>query len=601
MGGMSNTFQMAQIQSNDYQDALRIQRRIQEQQQAGWKASSSESGVSESASGLPVAYSGTDSFTPSQQLSMYNQQASGQTVGLGYGMVPGMKLDDGSSVTYDYGVNAPLENMPSVPGVPLENMPSDLGVPLENMPSTPGVPLENMPSTPGVPLENMPSVPSVPLENMPSIPSYSSGGTSGTQYSAITQTVLQIESQKTSLLEQMKALVSSNSSNSQAQINTLMAQYQSLSQQQNSLASQSYYSQNFAGTSSVNLSSSLPSVPSSAYGDLSGAMDLSKLTSAVQSANAGTGQSSSSSYSGTQNSALIQQALQLESQKTALIQKMSATTNQDELTALMTQYQALNTQGNALSSQMYSQAFGGTLPLTLSGSTSSVAAASTAVPSVSSTSSTPTVKAAVADTDEVKGEEEESDYVDPFEPLKEDLKDGAQEIIERHEAVDAQRKTSKEEYAAGEHGLGREIVNQAWYNLKENVGNTVTAVKTTAKAAVDVAIKAPIRALSNVGKAVVEAAGETVKPTVDTIKQGIQEVKDRQTKTNAARQESRDDYAAGKHGLAKEVVNQAWNNVKENVGNVATAVKTTAKVAVQTVTAPARFLWNAAKNILGGK
>ncbi|MFH0801215.1 MAG: hypothetical protein V2A78_02340 [bacterium] len=576
MGGMTNAFQSAQIAqmaSNDYQNALRIQQQIQaQQQQSGYKAPGS------------TGEAAADSYTPSQQtasLGLYNPQTTGQTVGLGYGMVPGMKLDGSSSISYD-------------------------------MPAVPNVPLENMPSVPSVPLDGMPAVPSVPLSNMPSIDmsSYlsslpSSSSSSGTQNSALIQQAMALESQKTALLNQMTALANSGSSDSQTQITALMTQYQAINQQEMSLSSQSYYSQNYAGTSSIDMSSYLSSasssagtVDTSAYNNVSNLMDLSSLTAAVQAANSGSSSSSSSS-SGTQNSALIQQAMALEAQKTALIQQMSSTTDQDQLTALMTQYQAINAQENALSSQLMSSSTG---TAALSSTAATSAAASTAAATASSSSSTSTTKAVEAEPEEAKGEDTaESDYIDPFEPLKEDLAAGAQEITDRHEAVDTQRQTSKEEYAAGDHGLGREVVNQAWYNLKENVGNTATVVKTVAKAAVDTVIVAPVLALANVGKAVVQAAGETIKPTVQHIQQGIQEVKDRHVAVEADRNKSKTDYAAGNHGLAKEVVNQAWNNVKENVGNAVTAVKTTAKVAVDTVTAPVRFLANSIKHIFGGK
>jgi|GEM_PF-4783852 len=568
MGGMNNAFQSAQIAqmaSNDYQNALRIQQQVlAQQQQSGYKTPGS---ASEAAA---------DSYTPSQQtasLGLYNPQTTGQTVGLGYGMVPGMKMDGSSSTSSDpatqqilqlegqktaliqqmtalansgganaqsqitalqtqyqslsqqetslasqinYSQNYGGQNPPSM------TMPEVPSVPLPNMPSVPGVPLDGMPSVPNVPLPGMPSIPSVPLSNMPSI--------------------------------DMSSYLSSASSS--------------------------------AGT-----------VDTSAYNNVSNLMSLSSLTAAVQAANSGS--SSSSSSSGTQNSALVKQAMALEAQKTALIQQMSSTTDQDKLTALMTQYQALNAQENALSSQLMSTATG---TAALSSTAATSAAASTSAATASSSSSTSTAKAAKAEPDEAKGEDiAESDYIDPFEPLKEDLAAGAKEITDRHEAVDTQRQTSKEEYAAGDHGLGREVVNQAWYNLKENVGNTATVVKTAAKAAVDTVIVAPVLALANVGKAVVQAAGETIKPTVQHIQQGIQEVKDRHVAVEADRNKSKTDYAAGNHGLAREVVNQAWNNAKENVGNAVTAVKTTAKVAVDTVTAPVRFLANSIKHIFGGK
>lgn len=542
MGGMTNAFQstqIAQLAANDYQNALRIQQQIQaQQQQYGYKPPSGASATT------------ADSFTPSQQtasLGLYNQQTASQTVGLGGGT---LKMT----------------------------------------------------------------------------------GSGSDSSQSISQQALQLEAQKTAVIQQMMAIPGDpDASVTQAQLATLMTQYQAISQQENSLQSEMYYSQNYGGQNppgmtmpsipSVPLSNmpSIPSVPlanmpsidmtsymsslpsststgtvdTSAYNNVSNLMNLSSLTAAVQGANSG---SSSSSSSGTQNSALIKQAMALEAQKSALIQQMSSTTDQDKITALMTQYQALNTQENALSSQLMGTV--SSTGTTAATSSSSASAATTA----SSSSSTATTKTADAEPEETKVEDAtESDHIDPFEPLKEDLAAGAQEIADRQKAVDAQRQTSKNEYAAGDHGLGLEVVNQAWYNLKENVGNTVTVVKTAAKAAVDTVIVAPIRALANVGKAVVQAAGETIKPTVQHIQQGIQEVKDRHVAVEADRQKSKSDYAAGEHGLAKEVVNQGWNNLKENVGNAVTAVKTTAKVAVDVVTAPARFLWNAAKNIFGGK
>lgn len=197
--------------------------------------------------------------------------------------------------------------------------------------------------------------------------------------------------------------------------------------------------------------------------------------------------------------------------------------------------------------------------------------------------------------------ERDPNYLDPFDPLKTDIKKGIDEILERNKAIDAERQKSKTEYALGEHGLGKEIINQAWNNLKENLGNAKTAIVTGGKAVYDVAVKAPVIALKNTGKAIVQAAGETVAPIVNNIKQGVSEIQQRHTQVNADRQKSKEEYATGQHGLVKEVANQAWNNLKENVGNTYTAVKTGAKVAVNTITAPIRFLGNTAKHILGFK
>lgn len=197
--------------------------------------------------------------------------------------------------------------------------------------------------------------------------------------------------------------------------------------------------------------------------------------------------------------------------------------------------------------------------------------------------------------------ERDPNYLDPFAPLKTDIKQGISEIQQRDKAINADRQKSKTEYALGEHGLGKEILNQAWNNLKENLGNAKTVIVTGGKAVYDIAVKAPVIALKNTGKALVQAAGETVAPIVKNIKQGVSEIQQRHTQVNADRKKSKEDYAAGQHGLGKEVVNQAWNNLKENVGNTYTAVKTGAKVAVNTVTAPVRFLGNAAKHIFGFK
>ncbi|MDQ7823130.1 MAG: hypothetical protein RDV48_10085 [Candidatus Eremiobacteraeota bacterium] len=76
------------------------------------------------------------------------------------------------------------------------------------------------------------------------------------------------------------------------------------------------------------------------------------------------------------------------------------------------------------------------------------------------------------------------------------VKEGGQEIAQRHRNADMDRTESRQEYAKGEHGLASELIGQGWINFKENVGNTGTALKTGAHLGIDAAT-APARFLWN--------------------------------------------------------------------------------------------------------
>ncbi|MBI2264200.1 MAG: hypothetical protein HYU64_03370 [Armatimonadetes bacterium] len=194
----------------------------------------------------------------------------------------------------------------------------------------------------------------------------------------------------------------------------------------------------------------------------------------------------------------------------------------------------------------------------------------------------------------------EQEYLDHFDPLREDLQAGADEIAERHEAIEGDRVDSREAYARGEHGLGQEFLNQAWNDLKENLGNAGTAIQTFGEGAYDVLVEAPVRVLRNAAEAVAPVAAETVLPIVEHIGDGIQEIEDRHTQIEQDRQESREAYADGEHGIVEETLNQAWNDVKETAGDIGTVVTTTVQVAVDVVTAPARFILNGVQSLFGG-
>jgi len=192
-------------------------------------------------------------------------------------------------------------------------------------------------------------------------------------------------------------------------------------------------------------------------------------------------------------------------------------------------------------------------------------------------------------------------YLDPYAPLKNDLTQGADEIAGRHQTIEGDRQQSRYEYSVGEHGLGTEVVNQGWNNFRENVGNTSTVITTGAKAAFDVGVAAPVAGVVNTAHAAVDGAGDTIKETTGHLKQGVEEVADRHQNANKERAESREDYASGEHGLGGELLNQGWINLKENVGNMGTSIKTGVQFGVDTVTAPARFLWNTAEHLFNGK
>jgi hypothetical protein len=191
-------------------------------------------------------------------------------------------------------------------------------------------------------------------------------------------------------------------------------------------------------------------------------------------------------------------------------------------------------------------------------------------------------------------------YVPVLRPLQQDLRDGAHEIRERHAEINEERRDSRFDYARGEHGLGREIVNQAWSNAKENLGDAKTAVVTAGKVAYDVAVEVPARALYNVGKAAVDSVGEAVAPVVQDLRAGVHEIQERHERLNVERDESRAGYANGEHGLGREVVNQAWTDTKEVLGAAKTAVTTGVGVAVDASLIPLRTVGGLARRAWGG-
>jgi hypothetical protein len=195
----------------------------------------------------------------------------------------------------------------------------------------------------------------------------------------------------------------------------------------------------------------------------------------------------------------------------------------------------------------------------------------------------------------------DSGYLDPYGPLKNDLKQGAEEIENRQQTIGGERQQSRYEYAVGEHGLGTEVVNQGWCNFKENVGNTSTVISTGAKAAFDVTVAAPVINTVNTAHAAVDGASDTVGQSWDHLKEGRQEIADNHKAADKERTELRQDYAEGEHGLGGELLGQGWINIKENLSNMGTTIKTGAQLGVDAVTAPARFLWNTAEHLFNGR
>jgi hypothetical protein len=205
---------------------------------------------------------------------------------------------------------------------------------------------------------------------------------------------------------------------------------------------------------------------------------------------------------------------------------------------------------------------------------------------------------------------EASPYLDPLQPLRDDLRTGRQEVADRHTRIDHDRDASRRQYAAGEHGLGREIVNQAWDNARENVGNLGTAVTTGGRAAWDTVVEAPGRVIHNVGVATRRAIGTVARgtghaledagrPIAQDIHDGQAEIAARDRAAEREREQSRRGYAAGEHGLGREIVNQAWSHTTQAVGDAVTTVGTAGRVVVDTALAPARFVGSAASRAWG--
>jgi hypothetical protein len=75
-------------------------------------------------------------------------------------------------------------------------------------------------------------------------------------------------------------------------------------------------------------------------------------------------------------------------------------------------------------------------------------------------------------------------------------------------------------------------------------------------------------------------------PIYNDIKSGIDEIRARNAGTIEAKEQSKEDYLAGEHGLVDEFVNQGIANFKNNVGNIFTAGKTGLAVAEDIVEVP---------------
>jgi hypothetical protein len=94
------------------------------------------------------------------------------------------------------------------------------------------------------------------------------------------------------------------------------------------------------------------------------------------------------------------------------------------------------------------------------------------------------------------------------------------------------------------------------------------------------------------------AAGDVVNTTVNHVREGSQEIEAQDAFTAKEKQSSKEAYAAGEHGLGSEIISQGWSNVKHNVSNTGTALKTGAKLAGDALTAPTRFAFNTLKHLI---
>jgi hypothetical protein len=111
----------------------------------------------------------------------------------------------------------------------------------------------------------------------------------------------------------------------------------------------------------------------------------------------------------------------------------------------------------------------------------------------------------------------------------------------------------------------------------------------------------PLYAGYKLGKAEVGAAGDAISTTTGHVQQGFQELNANDHYAEKEKQASRDAYASGEHGLGTELLSQGWSNVKHNVADAATTLKTGANLAGDVILGPSRFALNTISHFFSDK
>jgi hypothetical protein len=102
----------------------------------------------------------------------------------------------------------------------------------------------------------------------------------------------------------------------------------------------------------------------------------------------------------------------------------------------------------------------------------------------------------------------------------------------------------------------------------------------------------PLYGAYRLGKSGVEAAGDQIGSVAGHVQHGQQEIAANDRYTDKEKQASRDAYASGEHGLGTEILSQGWSDVKHNVSDALTGLKTAGNLAGDVMFGPTRFALN---------